>query len=47
MAVANKIALVESLLRIIAASFWGFAPQFKLIPKWAIGKPAAMGAYYP
>jgi hypothetical protein len=24
---ANKITLVESLLRVIAASFWGFAPK--------------------
>ena len=37
MAVANKATLVENLLRVIAASFWGFAPQFKLIPKWDLG----------
>jgi hypothetical protein len=34
MPAANRIALVESLLRIIAASFGDFGPQFKLILKW-------------
>jgi hypothetical protein len=43
MAVANKTAFAENLLRIIAASFGVLPTQFKLVLKWAIGKPAAMG----
>jgi hypothetical protein len=46
MAVANTTALVESLLRVIAASFGDFAPQFKLILKWESGGPAAMGEWH-
>jgi len=47
MAVANKTALVENLLRVIAASFGVLPTQFKLMPKWAIGRPAAMSEYLP
>src|SRR5215831_11614138 len=36
MPLVSKTTLVETLLRVIAASFEGFAPQFKLTPKWAI-----------
>ena len=42
MAVANKTALVENLLRVIAASFGDLPQQFKLIPKWATDGPPAM-----
>jgi len=34
----NKSTLLDSLLRVIAASFGGFAPQFTLIPKWESGR---------
>jgi hypothetical protein len=43
MAVANTTALVENLLRVIAASLGDLPSQFKLIPKWAIDGPPAMG----
>src|SRR5215831_5223981 len=36
MPLVSKTTLVETLLRVIAASFEGFAAQFKLTPKWAI-----------
>jgi hypothetical protein len=43
MAVANTTALVENLLRVIAATFGDLPQQFKLIPKWAIDGPPANG----